>query len=97
MSGLAIEYDDEFERHVVQFGESARSTSEVIVFTIAEVADEDPTALRPLGEVIDPDALDAIFGRSTDTDDAAAHLSFEYEGYDVTLFSHGRLTVADPS
>ena len=95
MSGLDIEYDAEFDRHIVEFGEGARSASEVIVYTVAEVSGEDPTALEPLSVVIDPDALDAIFSRSDRTDGSAAHLSFEYEGYDVTLFSHGRLTLSE--
>lgn len=95
MSGLDIEYDEEFDRHIVEFGDNTRSASEVIVFTIAEITGEDPTALEPLGEVIDPDALDAIFSRSDETDRSAAHLSFQYEGYDVTLFSHGRLTLSE--
>lgn len=92
---LGIEYDDEFQRHVVEFDtDSDRSTSEIVVYSIAEVADEDPTALRPLGEVIDPDALDTIFDRPSADDSGDAHISFGYEGYEVTVFSHGRLTIS---
>jgi len=96
ISELPIEYDDEFERHVVEFGsECSRSASEVIVYTVANISETDPTALRPLGEVIDPDALDTIFDQAETADRAPAHLSFEYEGFDVTLFSHGRLTISE--
>ena len=92
---LAIEYDDEFGRHVVEFDvESDRSTSEIVVYAIAEVAAEDPTSLQPLGEIVDPDALDAIFDRPSARDSGSAHISFEYEGYEVTIFSHGRLTIS---
>lgn len=92
-----IRFDEEFARHVVEFdNEETRSTSEIVIYAIAEVTDEDPTSLRPLGEVIDPDALDTIFDRSASGDMGEAHLSFQYEGYEVTVFSHGRITVSDP-
>lgn len=90
-----VEYDDEFDRHVVEFDvEGDRSTSEVVVYTVAEVSDEEPTSLRPLGEIIDPDALDTIFERPPTRQTGGAHISFEYEGYEVTVFSHGRLTLS---
>jgi hypothetical protein len=92
---LGIEYDDEFDRHVVEFDvDGERSTSEVVVYTVAEVSDEEPTSLRPLGEIIDPDALDTIFERPPAKEPGGTHISFEYEGYEVTVFGHGRLTLS---
>ena len=93
---LVVEYDEEFDRHVVEFdADDDRSTSEVVVYAVSEVSGEEPTTLRPLGTVIDPDALDTIFDRCPDDDRGDAHISFEYEGYEVTVFSHGRLTIIE--
>ncbi|NLV10327.1 HalOD1 output domain-containing protein [Halomicrobium sp. HM KBTZ05] len=94
---LVVEYDEEFDRHVVEVdADDDRSTSEVVVYAMSEVSGEEPTALRPLGTVIDPDALDTIFDRCPDDDRGDAHISFEYEGYEVTVFSHGRMTITEP-
>jgi len=96
-SQVAVEYDEEFARHVIDIdSDESRSTSELVVYGIAEVTDTDPTSLRPLGEVIDPDALDAIFDRSDTGELGDAHLSFGYEGYEVTVFNHGRITISEP-
>lgn len=56
-----------------------RTASEVVVATISELKGVDPTTLRPLHEVVDPEALDTVFR------DGAGRVSFEYEGYAVTV------------
>jgi hypothetical protein len=95
-SQVVLEYDEEFARHVIDTdNDEGRSTSELVVYGIAQVTDTDPTSLRPLGEVIDPDALDTIFDRNGAGELGDAHLSFGYEGHEVTVFNHGRITISE--
>ncbi|MFC7235509.1 HalOD1 output domain-containing protein [Halosegnis marinus] len=53
-----------------------------VVTALAEALGRDATAIRPLGEVVDTDALDALFA---DGNDRAVHVSFGYEGFDVSV------------
>jgi hypothetical protein len=92
----SLRYDEEFERHVLDFSwDDGRSTSEVVVYAVAEISSRDAAKLRPLAEVIDPDALDAIFDQTGSEEARNAHISFEYNGYEITIFSHGRLTISE--
>lgn len=59
---------------------------------IAEIAQQNavaPTDLPPLHDVIDPDALDALFEPTPDTGRMTGEVSFEYGGYDVIVYAHG--------
>lgn len=96
MPELMIDYDEQYDRHVVDLEDDGNhSTSEIIIFAVAQVSDEKPTDLQPLGEVIDPDALDTLFDRSSRDSMGDAHLSFEYEEYEITIFNHGRITISE--
>lgn len=66
--------------------ETQRVLSTGIVETVAEAVGVDPTGLRtPLYEVLDPDALDALFR----TADGA--VTFEYLDYEVTAHATGEI------
>ncbi|PSP94166.1 hypothetical protein BRC91_06840 [Halobacteriales archaeon QS_4_62_28] len=95
MRDVSIEYDDEFEHHVVDVsGDDQQLMSELVVYAVAEISGRDPTDLQPLAGVINPDALDSIFDHIGNRDPGTAHITFEYHAYEVTIFGHGRLTIA---
>jgi hypothetical protein len=67
-----------------------RRNSRLSVAVVQAIADEkgrDPTEVSPLGEVIDPDALDALFIGTSGS------ISFQYEELWVTVRSNGTVTV----
>lgn len=75
------------------FPEEPRATGwdDLTVVVIERVADDkgvDPRDLDPLHEVIDPDALNALF---SDDDHTVRKVVFRYQGYDVTVESDGRV------
>ena len=55
--------------------------SHAVYTSVASLAGCSPLELRPLGEVIDPEAIDTCFHEST----AITQLSFVYCGYAVTV------------
>lgn len=65
-----------------------------IVAEVAAAADADPADLRPLHDVIDPDALESLF----DSTDGAAleegYVSFTYEGFLVRVEDDGTVSVS---
>lgn len=84
------------------------SLSEGVVEAVASEAGYDavPPAdpemegvLEPLFSVVDPDALDSVFGGSDDGADAPrGEVTFDYHGYEVTVRSEGWIALrrADP-
>lgn len=64
--------------------------SDVVVKAVAEAASVDPMELPPLSDVVDPDALDALF-----QEQGPSHVSFGYSGYDVELDSAGTVVVEE--
>ena len=63
-------------------------TSESVVMAVAEANDVSPIDLRPLNDVIDPDALDSLFQTGT-----TGELTFEYEGHHVVVTDDGSVFV----
>ena len=70
---------------------TGESLGHSVVTAVARVAGVDPLSLDPpLAEVVNPDALDALFaGRP----EAAGTVTFEYAGYAVAVHSDGRVDV----
>lgn len=61
---------------------------------VDEIADKEgtsPLELEPLYDVVDPDALDALF----QSDSAEGTFEFTYHGYHVVVREDGRLTVGE--
>jgi len=52
-----------------------------IVRAVAAAEDADPCALGPLGDVVDPDALENLLGGP----DSAAHVTFNYAGHRIVV------------
>jgi len=72
-----------------------RPPSELVIEAVADHADVDPLDLDvPLGEVVDPDALDAIFASRFNAGRNEGRVEFTYLGYRVTVVSeHERVFV----
>lgn len=64
-----------------------------VVRAVAEAEGRDPTDLPPLGEAIDPDALETLLAESSGT----VRISFEYAGHIVEAGSDGSVRVGDRS
>jgi hypothetical protein len=58
---------------------------ERIVTAVAALEGVDPTALPPLFDAVDPDALTAIFATTTSGGRRAGRISFEYATHQVTV------------
>lgn len=65
-----------------------------VVRAVSALEDREPDQLQPFGEVLDPDALDSIFGTLCDgRPRIGGHVSFVYSSCHVTV-DHGEyLTV----
>ena len=69
------------------------SLGQSIVTAVASARDVDPFDLNPpLGEVVDPDALDALFAGRPET---TGTVTFDYAGHAVQVHSDGRVDVGD--
>ncbi|WP_336021921.1 HalOD1 output domain-containing protein [Halobellus salinisoli] len=75
---------------------SAGSESQRISFHVAEAVAAaegvSPMELTPLGEVVDTDAIEALFSNPTLT---TLELRFEYEGYTVLIDEERTVTLLD--
>lgn len=68
--------------------------SETVVMAVAHAKGRAPTDLPPLHDVIDPDALDALFADTLDgRTRSGGHLTFEYCNCDVAVLGRGKVLV----
>ena len=66
----------------------SRPTSEQVIDAIAEQAGVDPLEFDvPLGEVVDPDALDSLFDPQFGEPRRRGRVEFAYDEYHVTVVS----------
>lgn len=63
-----------------------------IVNEVATATSQDPAEMEPLASTVDTDALDALV-KSARRDPNLVHISFTYEGMDVTVDSGGMLRI----
>ena len=80
--------------------DGAVAPSQAVIEAIAaregvDVTDVEPPAYEPLYAVVNPEALDRLFEPTADS--TTARVVLEYEGYDITVFSDGRVDVSDRS
>ena len=75
----------------VSFDPVEEDVLEVIVSSVAVIHNADATELSAIGEVVDPDALRAIFGRESQRFAADAQITFVYEDLVVTLNTDGNV------
>lgn len=61
-----------------------------VIEVIAEASGRDPTALEPLYESVDPDALDRLIrGNGVGPNERMLAVSFSFAGYTVAVRSNG--------
>lgn len=80
--------------HRAEYDWATTSPSAAVVETVAAATDRDPTAIGPLFESVDPDALDAFVdpeGAGVDNDSRLT--SFEFAGKHVTVRATGHVAV----
>lgn len=66
--------------------ESEESVSQAVVRAVSAATGSDPTSIRPLADVLDPDALDALFApRGNGQQRIGGELSFVYNECRVTV------------
>lgn len=80
--------------HRAEYDWTTTSPSAAVVETVAAATDRDPTAIGPLFESVDPDALDAFVAPEAAAVDNADRLtSFEFAGKHVTVRATGHVAV----
>lgn len=90
-----IEYNADTEMYHASYNGDTESVCLAVIETVAAVSETDPSELKPLYPVVDPDALNRLFAPKQDmmgrTD---GEVRFTYCGYDVTVTSNGAVRVA---
>lgn len=92
MTTDSVTYDDSTGRYHAEFAlDGPNSVPDAVVFALAEITDRDPVELSPLGDVVDTDALGAIFRPAAESDSHVS-VTFEYQGYLVTVHDTGTIS-----
>jgi hypothetical protein len=71
--------------------------SETVVTTVAQATGADPLEMVPLYNVIDPDALNAIFDPAGTAQPPSVKVSFRMAGCDVVVDADGEVVVTPPA
>jgi len=69
------------------------SVSIDVIETVAASRNEDPTALPPLHEHVDPEALDSLFRETPHGRERTGQISFEYHGFVVVVSCDGETSI----
>jgi hypothetical protein len=77
------------------FGDD-RSPSGAVIEAVAAAKNEDPLALEPLCEQLDPDALDELVNSSAGEHDLELRVSFRVSGLRVDISGDRRVVVTTP-
>lgn len=68
---------------------SATSVPEAVILAVAEAADVDPLDIPPLGESLNPIALELL----VDDDSFSGDVTFQFGAYEVTVSSDDVITI----
>jgi hypothetical protein len=90
-----VDYHADRGTYRTSYDPETESLSIRLLETVAAVTGVEPTALDPLDEYIDPDALDAIFEPLQSRAQAHGSLSFDYEGLLVIVHSDGEIELRE--
>lgn len=75
----------------LRFDPEAEPVAHAVVKAASFVHNVDPTELSPLGDVVDPDALDDLVRSGTMRSAECIEVSFTYVDLDVTVASDGNI------
>ena len=64
-----------------------------MIRAIAEVRGVEPVDVDPLYDVVDPDALDAMFDGTSGTRERDMCVSFQFDDLEIEVTADGRVTV----
>lgn len=91
---LGARYDEDTGTFHAKFVTDNRpSLAGAVVYLVSVAIGQEPEAMDPLFEAVDPDALDVIF-RSRES--RTNRVEFRYCGCDVTVISDGEVRVTPP-
>jgi len=85
----AIHFDADHHVFRADYDTAEDSVTLATVAVVATAQDRDPADLAPLQSAVDTDALDALFSTAESPTANSCRLTFEYEGFEVTVFSEG--------
>lgn len=84
--------------HIYHNLEQPPPISTIVIRGVATLKGVRPTDIESLHDVIDPDALNALFQPvSEEPSERRASVSFPLEGYEVTVYADGEIVIAIPS
>lgn len=70
--------------------DDADAPSHAVITAVAEQLDADPMEIDPIYSVVDPDALDTLFGPDDGEPSPVGSVEFEHLGYRVVVEAGGR-------
>lgn len=73
----------------VPFDPATEDVVEVILRSVAVIQNEEPAELPALGDVVETDALSAIFGPSSEEFASEVQVTFAYEDLEITVTTDG--------
>lgn len=72
----------------------ADTIHEAVLFEIASREGVEPAELKPpLCDVIDPEAIDAVFTNTSNITRSGGRLEFEYAGYEISITAEPNVSV----
>ena len=90
----SLKYDAATDTYRVEYSDGTDPPSSVVVESIASITDRDRFDLDPLYQVVDPDALDALFEPRVDgCHRGEGEVTFAYHGYEVAVRSYGVIAI----
>ncbi|MFC4551548.1 MULTISPECIES: HalOD1 output domain-containing protein [Halorussus] len=90
-----VEFDVDRELFQAEYDRHQDPVSLAVVALVATVLDKEPDHLAPLYSSIDVDEFEGLSQETTNTRRGQGHISFNYEGFEVTVFGDGKME-ADP-
>lgn len=94
----AVEFDVEGDRFRATFDDDRDPLCLAVVAVVAVATGREPNDLQPLENSIDTDALNALFSATPGTSRRSGRVTFEYEGFALTVGSDGTIeAVPEPA
>lgn len=84
-----VDFDTDIRSYRATYNNTHDSTSLAVVAVVSTALDKDPLDLTPLQSVIETDSLDELAVESLGGGGSFKSISFDYEGFGVTVFGEG--------